>query len=804
MFWRLRHLTAALLLMFATSTAGNEEAAPAAAPDPLRATFQFRDADPEEVLAALSQMYGVQIITEARVAGLLTVNAQEPVDADGMFTLLDAALRTQGRTITRSDGVAKVVPLGIATSMVEIVLLQYADPKATAEIINQMFRPRDLLSMANEDNQLILQEMLSGLPEQASKLFLEDLKVTAVPYPRLKAVVVRAPESILKVIKSFVRTNLDQPGPPTPQRPQPPKPQPPPPHELRSWRLKYVPAQAFSEMLNKVYGVAVQVETNFNMVLLRSNVYSQFDHIDELIGVLDHETKWGLETFYIRLNNANAEELVSLLNSVYTNTRPTPILDRLSGRRDSGITDQTVGVLSPPAGDGTGPVNVVPEQIVNTAPPPHPGLFDRIGAGLEQHIAGIAQVGEIVGDVFLVADRNTNGIIIRTAPRNIDQVKALIQELDRAPAQVLISVFIAEIALRDILELGADFAYSKAVDSAGSYTVGKDFSIIDAAAGTLGGTYSLISDNFDVFARALQENASLDVISRPQVLTLDNHSAIIELGEIVPLLRNTTVSSGGNVTSNIDYERVTTRLEVTPHVNPAGYVILDIEQEINRISDETFQISETFDPQILTTRRALTQLQVRDGQTVFLGGFISDSQIDQEQKVPLLGDIPILGYLFKSTEKRHEKSELIIFITPHILEAPSELLNMTNDQRELSEAILRGSFEEPKVKPNLVRPPYREPYQGGNQPPSEYSQLELEKLFWELYFKQKELEASETPQTSQIDAPDTTTPAPAAAAVDMPADESVTPPSTESTHPALKSAPLKAEIEATATPVPPE
>ena len=135
-------------------------------------------------------------------------------------------------------------------------------------------------------------------------------------------------------------------------------------------------------------------------------------------------------------------------------------------------------------------------------------------------------------------------------------------------------------------------------------------------------------------------------------------------------------------------------------------------QTIKDVSAETFQISEEFNPQVILQRKADTTLRVKDGQTVFLGSFIADDITSDEKKVPLLGDIPLLGYLFKYSVQSRIKRELIIFITPHIMETPHELLRMTNEQRLTSDSEIREDRRnkdilEPQVE--LRPPPFREP-----------------------------------------------------------------------------------------------
>ena len=228
--------------------------------------------------------------------------------------------------------------------------------------------------------------------------------------------------------------------------------------------------------------------------------------------------------------------------------------------------------------------------------------------------------------------------------------------------------------------------------------------------------YDFISENLEVYMRALHTTKNVDIMARPSILVKNNAEAEISLGRSVPIMSNVQTNITGLVTGKIKYENILTQLMVTPQIHPDNYVSLVITQTIDDVSAETFQISEEFNPQVILRRKANTTLRVKDGQTVCLGGFITDDTTSDEKKVPLLGDIPILGYLFKYSVQSRTKRELVIFITPHIMETPSELLRMTNEQRIFSDAEVREERRnkdilEPQV--DLRPPPFREPLPQG-------------------------------------------------------------------------------------------
>jgi len=319
-------------------------------------------------------------------------------------------------------------------------------------------------------------------------------------------------------------------------------------------------------------------------------------------------------------------------------------------------------------------------------------------------------------ELLIVPDKTRNYLMIYTYSRNFPKILDLIEELDKPQKQVFIDVYIAQVSLDDALETGIDWSLAGPatnIERKGEtipYTLGQAFNTRQLIGKGL--NYDFISENLEVYLRALHATKSVDIMARPSILVKNNEKATMSLGRKVPLVKSVNVNITGLTTSKIEYKDISTSMTVTPQIHPDNYVSLNIVQTINDVSAETFQISEEFNPQVILIREAATQLRVKDGQTVCLGGFITDDVTSDEKKVPLLGDIPILGYLFKYSVQSQTKRELVIFITPHIMETSSELLRMTNEQRLISGAEVREERRnkdilEPQV--DLRPPPFREP-----------------------------------------------------------------------------------------------
>ncbi|MCK4373993.1 MAG: hypothetical protein KAX19_01650, partial [Candidatus Brocadiae bacterium] len=198
--------------------------------------------------------------------------------------------------------------------------------------------------------------------------------------------------------------------------------------------------------------------------------------------------------------------------------------------------------------------------------------------------------------------------------------------------------------------------------------------------------------------RALQEISKLDILSRPSILTSDNQAATITVGEEVPFVRNTRTTETGQTINTIEYEDIGIILQVTPHINPDGLVIMDVSPEISTTTAETVPISETLNAPVFAKRSAETRIAIRDGQTIVIGGLMQDRRSESVRQVPILGSIPLVGALFRRTVQEKDKTELLIFLTPHVAREPDELRDMTEDEmtglQHMGEAVEPGVFDE--------------------------------------------------------------------------------------------------------------
>jgi len=356
--------------------------------------------------------------------------------------------------------------------------------------------------------------------------------------------------------------------------------------------------------------------------------------------------------FVYPLRNAQATNLETILNNIFSDTGTT---GRTTGGRTTG--GRTTGGRTT-RGFTFGRTNQLSPEAA-------------------------AAAGDLVGQVYVVADEDTNSLLIQTPTKHVDAVKKILAELDRPIRQVLIKVLIAEVTHDDSLDLGTEFSVlNLRLGASGSITA--NYGNPQDVGGVV--TASLDTGLTAVF-NALKRMGKLDVLSRPYILASDNQEANINVGQDVPYITNSRVTDTGQTINSISYRTLGIILGVTPHVNPEGLVIMDVSPEISSISDTTVPISEGLNAVVFNVRSAETRVAIADGQTIVIGGLMEDRINESLRKVPGLGDLPLLGPLFQKTVKEKVKTELLIFLTPRVAEIPEKLKAISDAEEKNSDAI---------------------------------------------------------------------------------------------------------------------
>lgn len=291
-------------------------------------------------------------------------------------------------------------------------------------------------------------------------------------------------------------------------------------------------------------------------------------------------------------------------------------------------------------------------------------------------------------EVSIVSETNSNSLLISASPRYFEEVRELVEELDQPQPQVLIQVLLAEVTLDSTTELGVEWDYTSDTDPV--VNTGTDFGQQKLLQDYGGYWASVTGSNYRFLVRALQNQGRLEVLSRPQILTADNQEATINIGQSVPVVQSTQVTPQGGTVSAIEYRDVGVMLTVTPRISPDGYVKMDVAPSISDLSSSKVTISKGEDLPIINQRTATTTVTVKSGQSVLIGGLIGTIDDERTKKVPLLGDIPGLGALFRSKSKGQTRKELLVVLTPQIL-LKGEGEGRSVDAQAFTEEELRGS-----------------------------------------------------------------------------------------------------------------
>ncbi len=248
---------------------------------------------------------------------------------------------------------------------------------------------------------------------------------------------------------------------------------------------------------------------------------------------------------------------------------------------------------------------------------------------------------------------------------------------------MLVEALIVEITLNEGETLGFDWRVMAdtglGFDAVGMSNTGLMTQGV-LAGGLPGLTVGLLTGRVpDVYAiiNANKENTNFKILSTPEIVTIDNHEASINIGEQIPFLTSSRIDENNNVIQTYDYKDIGISLKLTPHINQNGYITMDISQVIKKVVEGT----SAFENPSVYNREIQSRVTVKDRRTVVLGGLIRDDVVKIEQKVPFLGDIPLLGLLFRKTNDQRVRTNLLVFITPHIITADQEIEKITELKR---------------------------------------------------------------------------------------------------------------------------
>ncbi len=621
--------------------------------------LNFRDARLQMVLEYLSEEAGLIVINDVELDARINVVNRQPISLDEAIDLLNTLLREVGYTAIRRGRVLRVVSLDRAK--LEDVPVRFGNNPAAIglsdTVITQIIpiRYADADDLASDIESLIDDSTADlSANESSNSLILTDTEAN-----------VRRIVEIVANVDQSISTETT----------------------IRVFPLVYADARDTARLIEEIFEESRPSEEE----LLGRAMQQQFGRGrgggggEEGGGVQSSNVSASADDRTNRVVVSASPDLMEVIASVIED------LDADASAKESVLVyevkhlqaadlERTFNELFD---DADNPVN---RQNAQQQPQNPRAAF---AAAAETEVASES----LVGQVITVANPETNTLLVLTAERNFDRVRGILDVLDKPVPQVLIRVLIAEVTIDDDLDAGVEW---EALDLPN--TVDRLFTDFNVAAATQGlNAVFLDVDDFTASVRVLQEIGKLDVLSRPYILASDNQDANISIGQEVPFVTNTRQTDDGNTINTIEYRDIGIILGVTPQINDTEQVTLEISQELSALTGTTVPISENLDAPVIANRTAETTVAILDGQTIVIGGLMQDEYTETIRQVPILGDIPILGNLFKRTILSKSKTELLIFLTPEIVGTPRELEAVTEQVQRDAEAVQNA------IRPGVLR-----------------------------------------------------------------------------------------------------
>lgn len=612
--------------------------------------LNFVNAEIDSVVRAMGQITGKNFLLDPRVKGTINISSVKPVSPDLAYQILISSLRMQGFTAVEGKGVVKILPEAdakqhfsqtygkeVKTGGDQVVTQVYPLQHATAAQLITVLRP----------------------------LIAPNNAVSA--YPGSNTLVITDYADNLKRLSQIIEA-IDKPND----------------AEFNIIKVKHLSAIELSQQLSRLFteqagqpagqaggGFVISADARSNSLLIRTDNQGKLDTLRTLVAQLDQPSTGMSNLQVVHLRNADATKLAETLRSL-----------------------------------------AAAEAKVAAAP--------AAGAA-----APVAAAGSTVA---ILADVATNSLVINAPDHLYNSLRAVIDKLDAQRAQVFVEALIVEVTSDKAAELGVQWGAPVSIGNSAlitssqfkaanpvTFTAGLNVSDgVAAAAGTAGASRGLslgLLRNFTwnnqtyptlaLMANAMQSDSEANVLSTPNLLTLDNEEAKIIIGQNVPFITGSYSQSGASGSSaasvnpfqTIERKDVGITLKVKPLIVEGGKIKLNIVQEASSVRDSSNQAG------IITNKRSIeTTVLIGDGESIVLGGLIQDDVQNGVDKVPGLGDLPLLGGLFRYENRKRVKTNLMVFLRPAIVSSPETMSNLTQNRYDYIRNVY-GAYPAPKRWP---------------------------------------------------------------------------------------------------------
>lgn len=691
--------------------------------------INVKNADIAAVVRIFSKKTKRNFILDERVKGKVSIYLPGKVTAEESLKILDSVLGLKGFTsVPLGENLWKIVPSkearqstiptmkensesGSASVVTRLLPLKFIPVDEAKELVAQLVSQDGLLSAYGGTNTLLIIDYednvrrLVDLIENVDVPF-SNREMTIIPVKNADASEIAkklgeilglgenkdSKKAGVDPSSDLLRARLNNQVPPNGQ----------PPVGMVTGAVSAVPPGDGSTKRSIDPKIIPDERTNSIIVVADDDTTAR---VRALINQLDSELDLSGFRFYVyQCQHADAEEIAETLAG-------------LTGQGSGGGSKSGAGSNLLMSGDGDSAVSV------NTNSRERGGQFGRTqdrlssqkrtpgrsrGENKESGGKTSVQLGE---NVSITADKATNSLIIAANKSDYEKIKELLKQLDVKRRQVLVEAMLLEVGVDDSTEIGTDFLTSGGgLD--GGVAVKSDFgsadqsltslfqspqsmskfSVAAASAGTLSLPGGLKIPSQSVLLSAAQANSNVNVLSAPNILTTDNEEAEIVVGQNVPFLasRSTSDANLNNTFNQIDRQDVGITLRLTPQISSQAFVTMKIFTEVSSVVNQTDLGPTT------AVRTSETTVISKDGQMVVIGGLLADTSNNSDAGVPYLKDIPVLGHIFKSANEEHRKTNLLIFITPRIVQDQFDHKDVTFDKKE----IVQGEIANRGVNPD--------------------------------------------------------------------------------------------------------
>lgn len=621
---------------------------------------------PQAAKAILGDTLGVNYFVDENVKGTVTIETSRPVSTEALLDIFETILRTKGATIVADAGFYRIMPageggaagatiqagstnlpsLGVQT---RVVPLRYVSATEMERILQPIAAKGAVLRVDQARNMLMLQ----GTGKELANL-LETVEIFDVDWMEgmsfaLIPVEASNPEAIAAELESVFATDKDGPA---------------------KGVVRFIP----NKRLNAVLAISPQEK-----YLRRATSW---------VKRLDKAAKGSEDQLYVYpIQNRPAAELAKVLQGVFegeAEARVAPAKPVAPKFTETQLTSEEAGTA------GTADPAAATDATVEATP-------DAAELLAESADTAASSGGK---KIKIVADEANNSLLILASPRDYERVLKVLQRIDAQPNQVLLEATIAEVSLNDELKFGLRWYFERENDNV---------TLSDLATGLVakqfpGFSYFLSLPHLDVALNALASITTVNVISTPTLMVLDNKTAVLQVGDQVPIATRSAVdpnSTNNTIVNSISFRDTGVILSVTPRVSDYGRVTLEIEQEVSNVVKTT---TSGIDSPTIQQRKIKTTVAVDDGEALALGGLMQERTNKTSDQVPIAGDIPIFGTLFKNKGDDINRTELLIIIRPHVVRDVDEARWVTEEFKKHLNIDVRGYKKgKPTIRDNLVR-----------------------------------------------------------------------------------------------------